>query len=445
MTANFQLEQRSLVVLRRLRDAGFEAVWAGGCVRDRLIGRPSKDIDIATSASPDEVLALFDHTHEIGKAFGVVQVLIEGDAFEVATFRRDLEYLDGRHPSGIEASTAEEDASRRDFTINGLFYDPIEDEVIDYVGGKTDLEAKVIRAIGDPSERFREDHLRMLRAIRFAHTLDFEIEPATWAAICEHAASIAKVSPERINVELTRTLLEAKKPGAAFRALLDCGLMHHVLPEAVPMDGQEQPPQWHPEGDVFTHVCLMLDLMEERSLELAWSIVLHDIAKPPTATPTVEPDGSIRIRFNGHAELGAEIAEEILTRLKFSKAQREHVKHCVATHMKWASVPQMKTKTLRKVVGGEYFATELELHRIDCLGSFGDLSHYQMLKDFAENYEEEPALPDPLVTGKDLIDLGMEPGRALGELKQAAYDMQLEDGNMTREALLAWVRNALSS
>jgi len=439
------LEQHSITVLRRLRDAGYEALWAGGCVRDRLIGRKGKDIDIATSASPDDVLALFEHTHEIGKAFGVVQVLVDGSEFEVATFRQDLEYHDGRHPVGYEPSTAKEDAQRRDFTINGLFFDPIKEQLIDHVGGQADIEAKVIRAIGDPVERFREDHLRMLRAIRFAHTLDFEIEAGTFAAIREHAALVKSVSPERVNVELSRTFLEAKKPGKALRCLLDIGLLEHVLPEAIPMDGQEQPPKWHPEGDVFTHVCLMLDLMDERSLELVWSILLHDIAKPPTATETIEPDGSTRIRFNGHAELGAVMAKNIMTRLKFSKAQREHVAHCVATHMKWSSVPEMKNNTLRKIIGGAYFPTELELHRIDCLGSSGDLSHYNALKDFAENYQDAPALPQPLISGGDLIrEFGLKPGRQLGEFKQLAYDRQLEDDTQTRETLMIWLGRLLA-
>lgn len=438
------LQTTSIDVLSTLHNAGYQAMWAGGCVRDMLLNRPCKDIDIATSASPDEVLSLFEHTHELGKSFGVVQVILNEYEFEIATFRQDLAYHDGRHPEGYKPSTPEEDAQRRDFTINGLFYDPVEERLIDYVDGEADLKAGVLRAIGDPKERFLEDHLRMLRAIRFANTLGFEIEPATWAAIQEYAPLVAKVSPERIRVELTRTLLESQKAGTAFRMLLDSGLLAVVLPEAIPMDGQEQPPQFHPEGDVFTHVCLMLDFMEERSLQLAWSIVFHDIAKPATAFTTVEADGSERIRFNGHESVGADMAETIMRRLKFSNDDRDAIKICVANHMKYGQSTSMRKNTLRRIVGSPTFKTELELHRIDCQGCHGMLTNWHFLKEIAAEYENEPALPDPFIVGRDLMALGLTQGRDLGTWKNAAYDRQLEEPDLTKDDLLAWLRTELS-
>lgn len=430
-------------LIDRLREAGFIAYHAGGSVRDRLLGRESKDIDIATSASPDQVLELFENTRELGKAFGVVQVILDGIEFEVATFRRDLEYTDGRRPEGVEPSTPEEDAERRDFTINGLFYDPVADEIIDFVDGRADLDAKVIRAIGDPSERFREDRLRLLRAVRFATVLGFDIEPKTWAAIQEHAAAVTQVSPERIRIELNRILLEAPQAGKAFWMLLQSGLLAAVLPEAIPMVGQEQPPQFHPEGDVFTHTCLMLDLMPppgpERTLHLAWSIVFHDISKPETATTTIEADGSERIRFNGHETKGAEVARNICGRLKFSKADTDAIGTVVRNHMRYGQVDKMRKNTLRKLIGAPYYATEIELHRIDCLGCHGHLENYEFMKAFEEALGNEPVLPDPLVTGRDLIDLGVKAGPGLGAWKQKAFDRQLEDDDVTREDLLAWL------
>ena len=430
----------SIELIGRLQASGFEAVWAGGCVRDRLLGRDFKDIDIATNASPDEVLACFDHTHELGKAFGVVQVLLHGHTFEVATYRRDLEYRDGRRPSGIEPSDAIEDAQRRDFTVNAMFFDPISESVIDHVGGRTDLAARVLRAVGDAAERFREDHLRMLRAIRFAATLGFEIEPATWEAIRTNARNILRVSPERIRTELDRTWLEAEKPGQALWALYNSGLLAEIIPEAIPMHGQEQPPQFHPEGDVFTHTSIMMDLAENRSRVLMWSILFHDIGKPPTATESMEPDGSTRIRFNGHAEVGRDMAREIMQRLKFSRADTEAIETCVARHMDFMNVNQMRDKTRRKMVGRPTFETELELHRVDCMSSNQFMEHYETMVDFAANYEETPALPPPLVTGDDLIALGVAPGPELGQLKQAAYDLQLENPDATRASLLEDLR-----
>ena len=428
-------------VVQTLRDAGYEALWAGGSVRDRLLGRSCKDIDIATSATPDQVLAEFDHTHEIGKAFGVVQVIVGGFEFEIATFRRDLEYTDGRHPSGIEPSDAKEDAQRRDFTINGMFFDPVTEEVIDYVGGRADIDAKQIRAIGDPVERFAEDHLRMLRAIRFAQTLDFSIEPETWAAIQTHAHLVKGVSAERIENELSRIWLEAKQPGTALRMLLDSGLLEYVLPEAMAMHGCEQPPQYHPEGDVFIHTELMLNFMEERSLQLAWAILFHDMAKPDVATVTIEDDGSERIRFNGHDTVGATKADEVMKRLKFSNADREAIKTAVANHMKYYRVKEMRKNTLRKLVGSPTFDLEMELHRIDCASIGRATENWQFLKEFEASFAAEPVLPEPLVSGRDVMAIGVPPGREVGVWKMAAYDRQLEDKSETQAQLLAWIQS----
>ena len=300
-------------VVRRLVEAGHEAVFAGGCVRDMRLGQEPKDYDIATSARPKEVQALFPKSRSVGAHFGVILVLVDGFSFDVATFRTDGSYSDGRRPESVTFATAEEDVRRRDFTVNGLLYDPLEDRVIDHVGGEADLEAKLIRAIGDPVERFAEDHLRLLRAVRFATVLGFEIEADTWAALKEAAGDITKVSAERVRDEFIKVVLHANRV-RGLDLLVESGLMRAILPEFLVLQGCEQPPQFHPEGDVFVHTRLMLSHLPEKvSLPLVLSVLLHDIAKP--ATQTVDETG--RIRFNGHDKLGAEMAEAILRRLKF--------------------------------------------------------------------------------------------------------------------------------
>jgi putative nucleotidyltransferase with HDIG domain len=417
-----------------LREAGFEALFAGGCVRDWLLGREPKDIDVASNATPDEVEALFERTHALGKAFGVIQVMMGEEAFEVTTFRRDLDYSDGRRPAGIEPSSPEEDAKRRDFTVNGLFMDPVSGEIIDYVDGRSDLKHGIIRAIGDPGERFREDHLRMLRAVRFAAVLGFEIEEQTKAAIRERAGDLARISVERIRTEFVRLLTESARPGDAVELLDACGLLEVILPEFLDLRGCEQPPEWHPEGDVWTHTVMMLNELNQPSARLALGVLLHDIGKP--ATRTVEADG--RIRFMGHAQVGARMADRWMRKMKFSNALREDVKGLVDRHMNFMNVKQMREATRKRMVASPVIEDELELHRLDCLCSNGITESYEILQRVRKEVEKEAALPEPWVTGRDLLRLGLK-GQAIGEWKQRAYDEQLEGRFADKEGLMRWV------
>lgn len=428
-------------VAGRLRAAGFESYFAGGFARDILIGRAIHDIDIATNARPAQIESLFTKSREIGKSFGVIQVYGGGFSFDVATFRRDLGYADGRHPDAIEFTTAEEDAHRRDFTVNGMFYDPVDCKIIDYVGGIADLKRRTIRAIGNPASRFAEDHLRLLRATRFASVLGFDIEPSTWHALRAAAPQLATVSMERIREEIIRTLMEAPRPGKALHLLRDAGLLAVILPEVQAMNGVEQPPQFHPEGDVFVHTALMLDLMQERSPELIWSILMHDVAKPCTfAIGTDKKTGEPKIQFRGHADIGAGMSVEIMKRFRCSNHEIDAVAIAVKNHMRFAAIPGMKESTLRRWVGAPTFPLELELHRIDCLASHGGLDHYDMVKDFQKKLREQPALPPPLIRGRDLIELGLTPGPAMGALLKTAYDAQLEGQFHDRDTALAWVQ-----
>ena len=435
--------EAALDVVRRLRNAGHDAFFAGGFARDTLLGRPVHDIDLATSAKPDEVQAMFPSSRAIGKSFGVIQVIIDKMAFDVATFRQDLDYADGRHPSTVRFTTAAGYAERRDFTVNGMFYDPTSKQVIDYVGGLDDLNRKTIRCIGEPSARFAEDHLRLLRAVRFATVLDFSIDRETWSAIRACAASIATVSMERVREEIIRIFMESPAPGKALHTLHDSGLLAVILPEAQAMHGVEQPPDFHPEGDVFTHTALMLDLMRERSPELIWSILMHDIAKP--VTHAILPDkktGEPRITFRGHADVGARMAEDIMRRFKCSNDEIEAVVTAVKHHMRFADIPNMRDAKLRRWVGSENFPLELELHRIDCSASHNDLKLYDMVEAFREKLAAEPVLPEPLLRGRDLIDAGIPPGPHLGKLLQAAYDAQLDGEFTDKESALAWLKKS---
>lgn len=434
----------ALSIVRTLRAAGFTAYWAGGCVRDMLMGRPPKDYDIATTATPDEVAALFPKTVAVGKAFGVIQVHAEGATYEVATFRREADYADGRRPSSVAFCAPEEDARRRDFTINGLFYDPVDETVLDFVGGRADIEARIIRTIGRPEERLGEDYLRMLRAARLAAVLEFAIEPGTADAVRRSAALLTRVSAERIQQELTRLLMEAPRAGQGLVLLRELGLLSIILPEVDAMHGQEQPEAFHPEGDVFTHTVKMLDTMEERSVPLAYAVLLHDVAKPLTACRTIEDDGSERIRFNNHARLGADVAGNILRRLKLPSRVIEDVVEAIGNHMRFMDVQRMRPATLRRLVGAPTFAMELELHRLDCLASHGDLSNYEYVRRFAEELEDEPALPAPWITGHDLMALGLAEGPEVGRWHRRAYEAQLEGRFPDRDALLEWVRTQLA-
>ena len=446
ITYNFPLSlthpaaEGAVEVVRRLRAAGFIAYWAGGCVRDLIMGRIAKDFDIATNAIPETVMELFLQAVPVGKSFGVVRVPLAGNWYEVATFRKDAAYVDGRHPTSITFSDPETDAQRRDFTVNALFYDPLEETVIDFVEGSHDIERRIIRAVGDPGLRFKEDHLRLLRAVRFASVLDFSLDPVTAVAIRDNASSIATISAERIREELSRLLVEAKRAGAALVSLRDLGLLSVILPEVAAMEGVEQPPEFHPEGDVFRHTVIMLDEMTTDDPRLAWAVLLHDVGKPPTAE---FKDG--RWRFECHANVGAEGARAILQRLKFSTEDTDAIGFMVGNHMRFSDVKSMRRSTLRRLIGAPTFSAELELHRLDCASSHGNLVNYHYLGDFQEQMAAEPVLPDPWINGRDIIALGVKQGPEVGEWRKKAYDAQLEGAYADRESLLEWVKREMAA
>ena len=406
-------------------------------MRDLLLGAVAKDIDIATDAAPEMVQQLFPRTYAVGAHFGVIVVLEQGMQFEVATFRSDGAYVDGRRPDRVTFSSPEEDAARRDFTINGMFLDPETNEVIDFVGGRADLEARLIRAIGDPEQRFAEDRLRLLRAVRFATTLEFEIEPATWSALKRHAPSVTQISTERIREELIRIFLSPQRVRGW--DLLDAsGLMRAVLPELDAMRGCEQPPQFHPEGDVFKHTRIMLELLPRNvSLPLVFSVLFHDIGKPPTSV--VDETG--RIRFNGHDRIGAEMTEVVMQRLRFSRAEIDATVEMVRQHMVFKDVPNMRVSKLKRFMARPTFVEELELHRVDCASSHGMLDNYDFLLAKREDSAQEPIIPPPFVRGSDLIALGLQPGPRFGEILEAAETRQLEGAFRDREEAIAWVKS----
>jgi tRNA nucleotidyltransferase/poly(A) polymerase len=434
------MERAARDIARRLHDAGHVAYFAGGCVRDLLHGQAPKDFDIATDARPEIVQKIFSRTYAVGAHFGVIVVLENDFQFEVATFRSDGVYLDGRRPVKVHFATAEEDAARRDFTINGMFFDPEKGEVIDVVGGRADLERKLIRAIGDPAQRFAEDRLRMLRAVRFATVLGFEIDAATWDAIRASAASITEISAERIREELVRIFLSPNRPRGW--DLLDAsGLMPVILPELDAMKGCEQPPQFHPEGDVFKHTRIMLEMLPaETSLPLVFSVLFHDIGKPPTAMV----DEAGRIRFNGHDRIGAEMTGAIMERLRFSRAEIEATVEAVRQHMVFKDVPNMRVAKLKRFMARPTFEDELELHRVDCASSHAMMDNYEFLLRKNEEFANEPIIPPPLVSGDDLIALGLKPGPRFGEILEAVETRQLEGALKDREAAIEWVKNEYS-
>jgi poly(A) polymerase len=430
------MESAARAIARRLRERGHVAYFAGGCVRDLLRDQVPKDFDIATDARPEVVQKIFPRTYAVGAHFGVIVVLENDFQFEVATFRSDGAYLDGRRPVEVHFATAEEDAARRDFTINGMFFDPEKDEVIDFVGGRADLERKLIRAIGDPAQRFAEDRLRMLRAVRFATVLGFEIDSATWDAIVASAASITEISAERIREELVRIFLSPNR--ARGWDLLDAsGLMRVVLPELDNMKGCEQPPQFHPEGDVFKHTRIMLEMLPvEASLPLVFSVLFHDIGKPPTSA--VDEEG--RIRFNGHDRIGAEMTEAIMERLRFSRAEIDATVEAVRQHMVFKDVPNMRVAKLKRFMARPTFNDELELHRVDCASSHAMMDNYEFLLGKKEEFANEPIIPPPLVRGDDLIALGLKPGPKFGEILEAVETRQLEGMLKNREEALEWLK-----
>jgi poly(A) polymerase len=427
----------AISIIQRLHKAGYRSLLAGGCVRDRLLGKEPKDYDVATSALPEQVIALFPGALTVGAHFGVVVVRKGGHQIEVATFRQDGVYHDGRRPESVTFSTPEMDAERRDFTVNGLFEDPLQGEIIDYVGGEADLKTRVLRAIGDPVKRFEEDQLRLMRAVRFATVLDFEIEAQTWAAVKALAPQIKTVSMERLREEFSRTMLHPNRV-RGFDLLVESGLMRHLLPEILVLQGCEQPPQFHPEGDVFIHTRLMLTyLPPDASLSLVLSILFHDIAKP--ATQTIDENG--RIRFNGHDQLGARMTDNILRRLKYPNQVIEQTVEAVANHMVFKDVPKMRVAKLKRFMARPGFDDEMELHRCDCLGCHGMLDNYHFLLAKREEFANEPLIPPRLIDGNDLIALGWKPGRALGAILEAVQTQQLEGKLSTREEALAWVQD----
>ena len=452
----------------RLHELGHAAYFAGGCVRDLLLGAVPQDFDVATDATPEQVQAAFPRTEAVGAHFGVVLVIDKvtdesGEAVriatEVATFRHDGAYSDGRRPDAVRFSEdPREDVLRRDFSINGLLLDVaayesgdrLEDCVLDFVGGRSDLAARLVRAIGEPRLRFAEDKLRMLRAVRFAARLEFEIEPRTMEAIRAQAAEIGAVSAERVRDELTRTLTEGHAR-RGFELLYACGLLQQVLPEIVRMRGVEQPPQYHPEGDVWTHTMLVLEHLQTTkqnakdrspSATLAWGALLHDVGKPATFTPPDPAKPNDRIRFNGHVEVGVAVARAILNRLRFSSDDTAQILALVQHHMQFGDVMKMKQSTLKRFLRLPQFAEHLALHFADASSAHGDLRLYEFARRKLEELGEEQIRPALLVTGTDLIAAGYTPGPGFREMLTLAEDAQLEGSVTTKEEALRLIEAA---
>ena len=453
-------KQQAAEIVRTLRERGHQAYFAGGCVRDLLLGREPADYDVATDATPRQVMQIFPQTFAVGEQFGVVLVPETGgatgalarpgdhgkEAVEVATFRSDVGYSDGRHPDEVRfTKDPREDVQRRDFTINGMLLDPLildnlmhdktANQILDFVGGREDLKAGIVRAIGDPARRFAEDKLRMLRAVRFAARFDYQIDPATLLAIQHLAPQIHRVSCERVREELAKMLTEGRAR-RAFELLDATGLLREVLPEIAAMKGVEQPPQYHPEGDVFVHTLLLLEKLPARSSKtLAWGALLHDVGKPPTFR--VAPD---RIRFDGHVEVGVKMAAEICRRLRFSNYETDQILALVDNHMRFGDVQRMKQSTLKKFLRLSAFEEHLELHRIDCLSSHGQLDSYEYSREQLRSLPPEAIRPTPLITGRDLMEAGYEPGPRFKEILTAIEDAQLEGRLASREAAMQYVR-----
>jgi len=427
-------EQLGRKILETLHSHGYQAVFAGGCVRDRALGKKPKDFDIATDANPETVLKLFKRTIPVGVAFGVILVVLEGETFEVATFREEGAYDDGRHPNQVVFSNLEKDAKRRDFTVNGMYFDIQKEAIIDLVGGQEDLQKKMIRTIGDPEERFLEDHLRMMRAIRFAVQLDFKIDPLALEAIKKHAPKIKQVSQERIRDEFSK-ILTSENPARGLRLLDETGLLKEFLPEIEKMKGVEQPMEYHPEGDVFVHTLLLLEGLQNPEIELAMGALLHDVAKP--ATFQRAPD---RIRFHGHDVLGAQMSKEICKRLCFSNDQTELIASLVAEHLRFKDVFNMRVSTLKRFLSLPRFDLHLEQHRLDCLASNGKLDAYQFAREKYEAFLKEPPPPLKLLTGADLKLLGFEPGPIFSKILREIEDQILEGTITTKEAAVDYVK-----
>ncbi len=426
-------------IARVLSAAGHQVVFAGGAVRDARLGRSGGDIDIASSASASEVMALFERTVPVGESFGVVKVVVGGVGYDVATFRTDIGMADGRHPERIEPASLEQDVQRRDFTINGLVEDPFTGEVQDLVGGLADLEAGVVRAIGDPTQRFQEDSLRLLRGVRFASMFGFQIEAGTALAMRAGASGLERISGERVREELFKML----GPGGRRRAveLLDeLELLPLILPEISAMHGVEQPPEFHPEGDVWIHTLMAMEALGPATVspELGLGTLLHDVGKPPTFV--VGPD---RIRFDGHVELGAEMAEGICARLKLSKVSTRRVVALVNDHLQFMNVPKMRAATLRRFMAQEHFEELMQLYRADCAACHGQLSALPAIEAMHAQLEQEALIPEPLVVGRDVLSLGVPAGPEVGRLLREVADLQLEGQLPDRESAMQWLRRCL--
>ena len=434
-------EKKAFALIAKLREAGFAAYLAGGCVRDRVLGVPAKDYDIATDARPEAVQNLFPNTIAVGARFGVIVVILDSDSFEVATFRADAPYIDGRRPSSVRYGTIEEDVRRRDFTIGGMFFDPVEGRVIDLVGGMRDLRYGIIRAIGNPDERFREDHLRLLRAIRFAARFDFMIEPATWRAIRRDASSISRIAAERAGEELVMIMTE----GGAARGLdllVDSGLAAAILPEVLPLKGCEQPANYHPEGDVYRHTRLMLSMLPRGCSEtLAFGTLLHDIAKPQCRAAT--PDG--KTTYYGHTEQGAEIGADLMRRLRRSRFAQERVAYLVRYHLRLTMAPRMRPSTLKKMLAEDGFDELLELSRFDALGSNCYLGFYHFCRNAMATLSAAEIRPPRLIGGDDLIALGFTPGPGFKQILSEVEDLHLDGALASRDDAIRYITDHYSA
>jgi len=433
------MEATATQLVERLRAGGHEAFFAGGCVRDMLLGKAAHDIDIATSAKPEEIQRLFPRTVAVGAQFGVIVVLEGGREYQVATFRSDGAYKDGRHPESVAFTTAEGDALRRDFTVNGLFYDPVEKRVLDFVGGEADLRGGLLRCIGNPEARFSEDKLRLIRCVRLAASLGFEIDAETWGAVCRMASEIRVVSAERLRDELVRIFTHPSRV-RGFDLLDKSGLLSELLPEVELLKGCEQPPDFHPEGDVFVHTRLMLSLLPEKvSVPLVFAVLLHDVGKPAT----FQIDGTGRIRFSGHEGVSAVMSEKVCARLRFPNVETEEIVVAVKNHMSFKDVKNMRIATLKRFLARPTIEDEMELHRVDCLGSHGLLDNLAFLREKRLEFSNAPLIPPPLVTGKDLIAVGRRPGPLFKKILDAIQCRQLEGTLTCREEALGWIASQI--
>ena len=442
-TKNSEIYINAVKIIEILSDAGFESYIVGGAVRDLLIEKNPKEYDICTSATPNEINKIFKNSKLVGQSFGVSIVLQDKYAFEIATFREDFDYLDGRHPDKVKyTKNVEHDVKRRDFTVNGLLFDPIAHKIIDYCDGLLDLKNKIIRTIGDPFERFSEDYLRILRAIRFSNQLNFEIEKKTAIAMDELSHKVVNISIERVRDEISKILLSLS-PAKGIRLLDKYHILNTFIPEILEMKNIQQPPDFHPEGDVFVHTCLVLDKLSEstseNSIEVVYGALFHDIGKPDTY------DKTDRIRFNRHEYVGANKTEKICKRLKFSNKQTELIVSLVKEHMKFGNIKNMKKSTFKKFVSMENFNDHLKLHKADCLGSHGDLSLYDFTLQKLDQLNNEPILPKPFLNGNDLINLGIKPGPIYKSILSQIFDDQLEGNIKSRDEALIKLKEVIKN